>query len=561
MLMPRLSRRSLLPCGFVAAAVVSSCNLHNEGVSQPDDALSFPIALGLSREDRPKYLYVANSNFNLRYNSGSLQVIDLTALDTALEENDCRTLDRDPALGTGEAGTLRVPDSTRYGALDAGALLDASLSGDAGSDAGSDGGATSGDIELSTDYAATSNYGNKRGALCDERDPPGYAKCCFDARPLTDGAGSELHDDRGQPIRRISPLIKSKFKIDSFAAGLAVGPAPDAAYQDRVYVPISSRSRITYLDVAADGSLHCGETPASGRCVRGPGSDRSEADADPHNDFPGQPSTMAIGKLADLGLTSGYESAGLTPQTTFLATAHERGGFGLFVEKDGAPTLMNALSGFVLRPTAVVVDARQKLLYGTYATEQYISRIGLRIDSTVVPNAKEPPREVLYESSHITLTGIAQPRDLRDIALDPNDPQRIFVLVRGTQESVAFLQIDPDAPGASEARLLDLVRVGAGPSKLLQITLDGRSFLLVACYDAKSIYILDTATRKLIGVVRNLTGPHEMVFDASRGLLHVADFRTSVLRVIDLKGLVDKREPPPRIVATLGSSRLEGGLD
>ena len=88
----------------------------------------------------------------------------------------------------------------------------------------------------------------------------------------------------------------------------------------------------------------------------------------------------------------------------------------------------------------------------------------------------------------MTVTGLAQPRDIRDVAFDPRHPERMYALVRGLQESLAFLERDSDV--VSNARLVDAVRVGAGPSKVEYIELDGRGFLLVSCYDARSVFVI-----------------------------------------------------------------------
>src|SRR5690606_32981957 len=133
-------------------------------------------------------------------------------------------------------------------------------------------------------------------------------------------------------------------------------------------------------------------------------------------------------------------------------------------------------------------------------------------DQDPVPG-EGPPRELLYETSSVQPVGVSEPRDLRDVAIDPHDPNRLFVLVRGSQESVLFMRLDSST--LAQARLTDVVRVGAGPGKLEYIELDGRAFLLVSCYDERTIYIIDAATAELTAVVRNLSGPYDMVFDAA----------------------------------------------
>jgi DNA-binding beta-propeller fold protein YncE len=580
MMTPRLSRRRLVPWSFAVAAVIASCNLHNQGVSPPEAALSFPSALALSRESQPRFLYVANANFDLRYNAGSVQSYDLDRLDAVIKK--CRaygnvTLD---AAGNklADAGATRLyADNTRTpvsGLIDA-SVRDAGDVGDAG-DAGSAADAGSldgGGFSLPENYGLTAAYGNARGVLCDGRDRAnlGLEDCCFDSE------------------EKLNFIRRSAIEIDSFAAGLAVGDAvlphdgaptitpagggaPVAASYNRLYVPVASRNTLVYLD-SVNGELSCGE--GSGRCRRGP-NDKSQDD-DPDHKFPGQLSSIAIGKLGDL-LPAGQDF-GADRAATYVATTHELGGFSLFLERDGAPVLESVLGELGRRPRSVTADPDSNLLYVTSAGDPYVSRIGVRVNPSPAISADEPPpsvdpqlgtndprkvleegpREILYESSRIIVSGVSQPGDLRDLAVEPKNLNRLYALVRGTQEAVAFLEVDPTL-AASNARLIDAVRIDAGPSKLIRIVQDGKVFLLASCYDGKSVFVIDAETRLLVSVVRSFSGPFSMVYDEKRKLLHVADFRASIMRVVDLAGLTDKTEPPPRIVATIGSPQFEGGL-
>jgi len=65
---------------FALAALVAvgaSCARNLDGTEPPDDAFYFPISVVVSADHR--YAYVANSNFDLRYNAGWVSVIDLDA--------------------------------------------------------------------------------------------------------------------------------------------------------------------------------------------------------------------------------------------------------------------------------------------------------------------------------------------------------------------------------------------------------------------------------------------------------------------------------------------------
>jgi len=86
----------------MVALWVSACSLDNPGREPPAGQLNFPIALELSPGSPPRFLLLANSNFDLRYNGGSLQVFDLEALETLLPACDGCALD--PA----EDGLLRA---------------------------------------------------------------------------------------------------------------------------------------------------------------------------------------------------------------------------------------------------------------------------------------------------------------------------------------------------------------------------------------------------------------------------------------------------------------------
>lgn len=561
-MMPRLTRRRLVACGVAAAAVAGACNLRNPGVTPPRGALSFPIALGLSQprrdargEQSSRFLYVANSNFDLRYNAGTLQVYDLDALDALLERGSCRQRNQ-PVDG----GTISVPNYTRP---------PLARPVDAGVDGGDalDGAGPESDAELPLDADASNTPVDGAvadagelvdGAVADastivltgrepdaDREQVGYL--CD--TPSTTDKDSICCVDRAEEI---GSLLRDQRFIDSYATGMGIAAVGGS---DRLYVPISSRSRLLHVDVDGEGRIQC-ESP-SGRCSQGPGVGRP--DEEPDAEFPGQPETVAVGKLSELGVDDPARG-----EHRFVLIAHEAGDLSLTVD-DGvrAPTLESVLKGFATRPTSIALDRQRKLAYVSFSSVSHISRVGVTLHPE--RRADEPgARELLFESSQILLPGLSQPRDVRDLAVDPADPDRLFAVVRGQfgapLEAIAFLRLDPST--SNEARLIDAVRVGAGPSKFEHVQFpNGRSFLLVSCYDERSIYIIDASTRELEFVVRNIAGPHELAFDGARQLLYVTDFRLSVLRVVDLAGLIDRAQPSPRVVATLGSPRDKGGFE
>jgi DNA-binding beta-propeller fold protein YncE len=531
----------------LAIAALSACNLHNEGVDAPKGALSYPQALALSREDEdagkeagnlgagPDFLYVANTNYDLRYNGASVQSYNLGKLKEQLDLNRCLTLG---AHALSDASIV-LPDHTIYAdRVDAG--VDAGVD-DAGVALPSLGGMDGGVLLP----AMPAQYETPRGVLCDGHDPIGDGRTPDYYEPLLPGMPPNPDCCFGEPSKVLA-LQERHVPIDSYASGIAV--APD---NKRLYVPVESKSRLLYFDFITPGVPDCG-LPEGERCRRGPG--LKSPDDVPNENVPGQIANLVVGHMSELGA---IKTPGEDP--VFIATIHELGGFGLFVETDGAPLLEDAITGMPVRPTSLTFDRPKKLLYVTANAQPYFSRIGVRITPSGSWDGKESgPRELLFDSSPVTLSGVSQPADLRDIVIDPGVPNRLWVLIRGTQQSVAIVDLDPAAPG--NARLVDELKLGAGASKLARIDQDGRSFVLASCYDSKSIFVFDAESHKRVAVVGNLSGPFQMVHDSVRRLVYVTDFRVSVVRVIDVEGLTNPAKPLPRIVATLGDPEFEGAL-
>src|SRR5690606_17551988 len=85
-------RDAIAPGLLVAAAVVSGCEDPNIGVPPPVDQMVFPTGLLLDPRtpegEAARYLMVANGNNDLRFNAGSVLVIDLEAFFAAWADED-----------------------------------------------------------------------------------------------------------------------------------------------------------------------------------------------------------------------------------------------------------------------------------------------------------------------------------------------------------------------------------------------------------------------------------------------------------------------------------------
>ncbi len=501
----------------VALCSIAACNLNNPGKDPPEGVLSFPLALALGGKNEEggfDVLYVVNSNFDLKYNAGSVQAYDLTKINDRIEDDGCEDLSaplRDG--GMPEAG-VEPSDAGSDGGMDAG-LTDASVDASM-----PDAGLLE---ELPVDGGGASIFETPRGILCDGRDDPAARRCCLDDNTellVTDG--------------------KSEILIDSYATGLEISPD----FQ-RLYLTIRSRNTLLYLDAKPGEGLSCGKD--KGRCTRG--TDPKDIDLDPDADFPVQPQALTVGKLADL-----------VPQKpditgTFIVTAHDNGDLALLVDTGPGPKLHSVGTGLASYASSVRLNAAEGLLY---SASRASGRAELYRWGVVPNNDKSNPRWLLYPSTPIKMF-IAGGEDVRDLLVDEANPMRLFALMRGYVESVVFVERDPVSP--SEGLVTSATRVGAGPSKLTHAKLEDRNLLFVSCFDARAIFVIDEMSREVVSVIRGLAGPFDMEVDIKRKRLYVADFRANVLRVVDVQGLSNPLEPPPRIIATLGKPSYGGKLE
>src|SRR5690606_11630749 len=104
----------------------AGCSLDNEGVPPERASINFPLMLTLSPApapgEPPAFLFVANSNFDLRFNAGSVQSFRLDDIADAVAECDdppCTFEDISPFLqdevliGSHASGMALSPEGDR----------------------------------------------------------------------------------------------------------------------------------------------------------------------------------------------------------------------------------------------------------------------------------------------------------------------------------------------------------------------------------------------------------------------------------------------------------------
>ncbi len=70
------------PAPLIVALLCVGCGFDNEGLTPPTARLNFPISVALTSD--ASHLFVVNSNFDLRYNAGSVQAFDVAAIEAEL---------------------------------------------------------------------------------------------------------------------------------------------------------------------------------------------------------------------------------------------------------------------------------------------------------------------------------------------------------------------------------------------------------------------------------------------------------------------------------------------
>ncbi|MCB9708548.1 MAG: hypothetical protein H6714_07185 [Myxococcales bacterium] len=421
--------------GLVSFAV--ACDLTNPGVATPDAAIYFPVALALSPQmcgSGPCTLYVANSNFDLRYRTGSMQALDLERVGAAVR--DCG-------------------------------------------------------------------------------EPP----CEF--------------PDYGSFIRPHGEVL-----IGSYAGGIAVSPEGD-----RVYVPIRSDANLTYIDVSADGGLDCGGRGEKHECASAHERGRQGSSNARGLSMPRDPITVLAGPV---GPAPGGGQSG-----NFIVTGHGDGSVTLFLEQDEgggikAPVLIDVDDGYPEGLSALDYDSLTATLYGTTRAEALFVSGGIAVNPTLVE------RSFVYQSASWRYAGLDDGSDTRDVAVDAQ-ARRAYVISRRPR---ALLIVDLDAQASSgQVSVSGMVPLGDGPSKVKvgYFNEANKRLIFVSCFDAPAIHVIDADLRRLSAVITGFGGPFDIAVDQARGFIYVADFSSSVIRVVDISQLTEGLGAT--VVATLGEPR------
>jgi DNA-binding beta-propeller fold protein YncE len=431
-------------------ALVLGCTLNHPGDDPEPGKIYYPVAVALSAGEPPKYLYVVNSNFDLAYNAGTVQVYDLDRLKTKTDE--CQS-EIDCRIDTLE---VRVEDG---------------------------------------------------------------------------------EDDDGEVW------------IGSYAGGIA-----RSIDGTRLYIPTRSDTGLTYIDVDREsGRLECGQG-SDRRCnddhVRGEDSAESANEVK----LPGEPVGLVTGSISDLS-----KDGDGPKEASYVLVAHREGAVSLFLDDGDRPRLVDVARGFSQRTTGIGIAPKigsdpatgiayiTSVDYSTGVQSKSLDRVAVEFDGD---------QSYIVDMGRLYLDGISAERDTRAVAFNSDEyPGKAFVVAR-TPSALLSVDLGLERTNPRVVLATAVTEVGAGASRLAigRIGDDERRFAFVSCYGSRELFVIDLDLEEPVSVIRGFSGPFEMAVDEGRNRIYVADFRSSVIRVVDLEPVLSGGREA-RIVATLGIPR------
>lgn len=512
----RLIRALGQPCVMLAAlgcwaSAISGCFKPDDGREPPLDRIYFPTGLALSPDGNR--LYVANSDWDLQFNAGSVQVYDAAALRARL-----------PTYCTSDADCSA-----------SGGRCDLTPSADA-----------SGIERAPTHWCL----------------PPGADDPC-------DGLGLQTPAQRTTapglcaPIdNRSADLLLGSVSVGAFATDLLYRSNPDGG--GRLFVPVRSDATLHWMDVAGDApgsapEIDCGQG-SSGECDdrhrRGDSSDEATPAGD---ELPIEP--YGVDASAD--------------GSAIVVTHQTEGRVSLFVNdwvEDG-PALSYVLGGLSTRPVLVsaipVPEIARRDRMGAPRTLGY--RPGFWLGFRGQPfiqllryfDAIDSPDGLPFlETAFADRLDTTALSDIRGLAVDASARSSCEAGCADDAsclEACAGVALDVYMSNTVPASLLighstsirrasvpndrlevsDAIPVDPGPSRtvvgqIIDEQGQPRRRVFVTSFDARSVTIFDPDARVIEARVLTGRGPTALAIDAANALAYVAHFTDSYVGIIDL---------------------------
>jgi hypothetical protein len=520
--------RGLAPIVVAALGVAAApaCKLNQQGVPPPLDRIAFPASALV--DPGGHWLYVANSNSDLRYNSGTLVAVDLDAV----------AVDRFGAAHATATGP--VADGPRSWSVCKGADR----------------------VRIDADEDPCCwDYLDHQILNCDDRlyIPPSS----------TVEIGSFASGMAFQHFTEPSCANKDMATVTAAPADRhdCNAHCPGDTQTGRLFIGVRGNSTITYVDVdpfgASDVSplgvdkvvkprplFSCPDSmdhPVQGVCqvatMPGPSSPGAPAEAPIH--VPDEPYALALDEQQDLLYVGNLRGDTSHPMT---------GGISLFDVKRPAaadakhptpanvPAFLGASASF-FNPDVTGqfgITSLTKRNGKVYACSRYGTNavdIIPSLDGTCDQGTRPGSEPIaLFAGSDVFTTPLVG-LEIRGIQFLP-EGNRAFVLQRTPPALVSFdISTDPHHFGNFSSEVLETC---SGPTFLQSYDAGEGMRLFVTCFDAGQIYVVDPYVPRVISVLNAGRGPAGLVFpetlrtDRPERLAYVVGFSANDISVLDL---------------------------
>lgn len=551
------------------AFLTSACFSAGEGIDPPQDRVYFPVGLAVTLEQRR--LVVANSDFDLQYNAGTLQVLDLERLRSVIPkpcgaDADCHAGSRCDSTPGQENGGIPahvcVADAGRLAGRPCGAVPERALS-------------------------EQLLYPGRCDAI-DPAAPPDGGSLIVDV--VRTGAFAT------DVIARVRPPAR-----EASSPGEPYQPAISAGLPERVFLPVRGDTTLHWADLDEQGNIHCGQELNGGACD---GAHRAGDDPDEENTrglrLAPEPFAIDATEFGDALLVSNQASgqvslfyndwSALGPRLQFALgdlPARPVGIASLPLPGSVTATGSDFPPGFLVTfrsaPEVHLIryfaDAEaspdRPYLTRPRATAIHINSVGSDSRGIAVDASARRSAELECATSAGVLATCASDRRcvngldaavrtaylgcLNAVAATPLD---VFVANR-SPSSLLIGRTTPAANALQSTELpafYDSIPLTLGPSRvhvaqvIVGTAADGQPLferrVLVVCFDSRRVFVYDPTRRRIETEIATGRGPHALAFDQPHGLLFVGHFTDSFIGVVSL----DRRFPHTygKVLATVG---------
>jgi len=544
----------------LAAMLASSsgaCYSTGEGPSPPPNALYFPV--GILPSPGGKALYIVNSDFDLQYNGGTVEVYNLEDIrdvalrplwspDAADDASNCFGLGPNPnvILYPGACGPLdlnRPPPrevpysgplfrrSARIGAFATDLVMACHPSEDL-----KDGG---------TADCMRGGTANGRGARLFVPVRGDRSLTFFDVDDDREGGDQNYKLDCGQGVShgRCSDAFRSGVDPAENTRGITLPAEPfGVAVSDRGDAIVVTHQSSTSGSV----SLFSGNDPMTSR--------NSVLGSKPRLEFvlsglPGSATGIAAFPTPGLDAYLDFGVANYQPGFAVVyRLAAQVDVFRFFDDQFAAPQrpFLQRAAAFSLPPTPSGFDSRDITIDNSRTSDRAVCERECRRDALdrCIADCAQRPDDGRCETQ-------CRDQAVRNCLTDcTRIPLGVFVSNRlptsppGLAAALLIGEVRlPNGSGSSEAlHFYDSVPISGGPSRVVLGRIHDRRDppgvfrprVFVVCFDARAILVYDPAERRVDGLIRTGRGPHALVMDPIAPLAYLGHFTDSYIGLVDL---------------------------